>query len=502
MPPSSIPTSRRPYFRTTTAAQRRLLFETYEATGQVTEACQRAHVGRGTFYYWWPRFDVGGYAALERPASHAPQHPRCPPIAAALQAEVLAYKRAHPTAGYATVANALRQAHGWEKIIGATSVRKIVLAARAPSPVPPSAPLPPVVVRAPTPGLTINIDLGFVPAQHLAGTPWGRPDEPDPPALEGANPDATTPPLVLPGFAPPLAPTWPGQVFAQDALYAEQMQAYIAQRTEKRVNRPRRRHAKRQRTPEELALQSDTDTARLHHRTARQRWLEATAAWARARQEHATFLTQWQGLTRTARRAQRTDYATATARWLAARTAYRAAQVERTAANTAWRVARQQLHARAAQLPPPPSPLFAFLMVVDNCSRRLLCLPIFAAGKNVTAEMVVAALRPALPTTVRFVISDNGSQFIAEPFSALAQDRHFLQVRIAPRRPCTNGIAERHVQTVKAWLTTQTWNSIQDLEECLADFLRFYNDRPHQGEGLDRFSPNEFERRFAQCSTS
>jgi len=32
------------YFRSTTPAQRRLLFETWQATGEVEEACRTAHV--------------------------------------------------------------------------------------------------------------------------------------------------------------------------------------------------------------------------------------------------------------------------------------------------------------------------------------------------------------------------------------------------------------------------------------------------------------------------
>lgn len=57
--------AQRTYFRPTTAAQRRLLFETWEATGDIDCACQAAHMGRRTFYYWKPRFVAGGYAALE-----------------------------------------------------------------------------------------------------------------------------------------------------------------------------------------------------------------------------------------------------------------------------------------------------------------------------------------------------------------------------------------------------------------------------------------------------
>jgi len=37
------------HFRSTTPAQRRLLFETWHETGDVETACATAHVGRRTF---------------------------------------------------------------------------------------------------------------------------------------------------------------------------------------------------------------------------------------------------------------------------------------------------------------------------------------------------------------------------------------------------------------------------------------------------------------------
>jgi len=34
----------------------------------------------------------------------------------------------------------------------------------------------------------------------------------------------------------------------------------------------------------------------------------------------------------------------------------------------------------------------------------------------------------------------------------------------------------------------------------LAEFLLYYNDRPHQGVELQGLSPNEYARRLANCS--
>jgi hypothetical protein len=48
---------KRTYYGFTTPQQRKLLFETWEATGSVTEACRKARVSRGLFYYWKARFD-------------------------------------------------------------------------------------------------------------------------------------------------------------------------------------------------------------------------------------------------------------------------------------------------------------------------------------------------------------------------------------------------------------------------------------------------------------
>ncbi len=58
--------AKRVYFPPTTPQQRKLLFEIWEQSKNVTKACQKAHVGRATFYYWKPRFEKEGYAGIEK----------------------------------------------------------------------------------------------------------------------------------------------------------------------------------------------------------------------------------------------------------------------------------------------------------------------------------------------------------------------------------------------------------------------------------------------------
>jgi hypothetical protein len=50
----------RTYFPLTTPSQRRRLFATWAATGDVEHACRVAHVGRRTFYYWKSRLLADG----------------------------------------------------------------------------------------------------------------------------------------------------------------------------------------------------------------------------------------------------------------------------------------------------------------------------------------------------------------------------------------------------------------------------------------------------------
>jgi len=110
-----------------------LLFDVAEETGNVSEAARRAHVCRGTYYYWQSRYTSDGAAGLvER--SRAPHHTRIPPVSDELRVEVLAYRQAHPGEGYRATANAIGKAHNWHKVIGPTKVRDIVLPREKPSP--------------------------------------------------------------------------------------------------------------------------------------------------------------------------------------------------------------------------------------------------------------------------------------------------------------------------------------------------------------------------------
>lgn len=116
--------TKRIHFPLTTAQQRRLLFETWQATSDVGLACRTAHVGRSTFYVWKPRFLAGGYAALEQFASRAPKHTRR--IADPIAEQVLTLRHHHPTWGKQRLADELAKANGWVPLVSPNTVKRIL----------------------------------------------------------------------------------------------------------------------------------------------------------------------------------------------------------------------------------------------------------------------------------------------------------------------------------------------------------------------------------------
>lgn len=117
--------TKRTHFPHTTADQRRLLFERWEATGNVTKACQCAHVSRQTFYVWLPRFRAEGYAGLLSCGSHAPQHPQR--IAPAVEQRVIALRQQHASWGKQRIADELSKENQFVPLASRGTVRRILV---------------------------------------------------------------------------------------------------------------------------------------------------------------------------------------------------------------------------------------------------------------------------------------------------------------------------------------------------------------------------------------
>lgn len=112
------------YFPRATAQQRQLLFETWEATKSVTQACARAHLSRITFYLWKPRFEEHGYAGLVTAHSCARENNNR--TAQPIVEEVIAMHRANPDWGKKRIEQEMTKAHNWVAVVSPNTVRRIL----------------------------------------------------------------------------------------------------------------------------------------------------------------------------------------------------------------------------------------------------------------------------------------------------------------------------------------------------------------------------------------
>lgn len=296
-------------------------------------------------------------------------------------------------------------------------------------------------------------------------------------------------------------PDYPGLVFADESLdYGEAMQQFVTT-SQTKDNQPAQADmgaaeveqaglkAKKQ------ALRREKEALRLSRRQIREQRHQEDAAWqalkSQRRRQQAERKAQLQSGHKPiwgSKKAQDDQ-------WQQLRQQRQAQLKQREQQDQQWRQQRRLLRERTLQLPLVTA-WIAILVVTDNCTRQCLGLPLFVAGNNVTADMVVAALRFLLPADLQFLISDRGTHFTAQIFRQLAQDENFIHVLIARHRPQSNGIAERFVRTLKEWLADRSWQSDQELGHLLDQFLAEYNNRPHQGLPIPGLSPNELAKRI------
>ena len=96
-----------------------------------------------------------------------------------------------------------------------------------------------------------------------------------------------------------------------------------------------------------------------------------------------------------------------------------------------------------------------------------------------------SGLVPAQDIRVREVLTDNGSGYVSACFG-LACSRHRVQhLRTRPHRPCTNGKAERFIQTLlREWAYVRPYRISGLRARALPIFLGYYNrERPHGSLG-------------------
>jgi transposase InsO family protein len=296
-------------------------------------------------------------------------------------------------------------------------------------------------------------------------------------------------------------PDYPGLVFADKSLdYSEAMQQFVSASQTKDNQSPQAEMGsaeveKAGLKAKKQALRREKEALILTRRQIREQRKQEDTAWqalkSQRREQQAERKTQLKSGHKPiwgSKKAQDEQ-------WGHLRQQQQAQLKQRDQEDQQWRQQRHRLRQQTLELPLVTT-WIAILVVTDNCTRQCLGLPLFVAGNNVTAEMVVEALRFLLPPALQFLISDRGTHFTAQIFRQLAKDENFIHVLIARHRPQSNGIAERFVRTLKEWLADKSWQSEQELGQLLIQFLAEYNNRPHQGLPIPGLSPNEFAKRI------
>jgi len=462
----------RAYYRSTTASQRQLLFKSWEESGSVEEASKIAHVSVGTFYYWYPRFIESGYEGLDEALSHAPHNPNKTSVW--VEQSVIKLHEENPEWGKRRIANELAKSNDWVQVISPNTVRRILISANMWDNLVESEPkngINPTVRYAEEAGQTANVDLCFVPATHEAQEKL--------PAVSGSSGR-----LVI---ERPVEETlsYPGRVFEDETLsYSEAMTEFIEVSNAE---------------PSPPVVPDETDTLKAKKREVRSEEQELRDERRTVREQRNQEDGAWKQLKEERKELSNTDKKEQAPVWEKTRQQRRETLQTRQQENLEWKEKRLSIREKWANLPIITA-WIAVLVVIDNCTRQSLGLPLFVVGPRVTSDMVVQALKEILPPELQFLISDRGTHFTANVFKALAQNQNFAHVFTARHRPQSNGIAERFVRTLKEWLKDKSWDDDQQLLLLLEQFSQEYNDRPHLA--LNGLSPNEFQKRLSFSTSS
>jgi transposase InsO family protein len=291
---------------------------------------------------------------------------------------------------------------------------------------------------------------------------------------------------------------WPGRVFENPELTYEEAMLDFAAASLERGRKAEKKEEKADDSSlkgQKQALRREEAQLRDERRQTREKLELEDAVWREARDARRADEQAYQALPKEERKRERPAKQARDELWRMFRAQRHAILERRKDEDETWRQKRLEFRQRWSQLPVVTA-WIAILVVVDNCTRQCLGLPLFTVGPKVTSEMVVEALRVLLPPDLFFLISDRGIHFIANAFKDLMFDEEFIHVLIARHRPQSNGIAERFVRTLKEWLANKAWQDDLELAVLLQQFLDEYNDRPHQGLAIPGLSPNEFAKRI------
>ena len=451
------------YYRKTTFQQRRYLFELVEQIGNISKACRQVRVSREHYYHWKPRYDKDGIESLRHPKSHAVHNPKM--IDPQIERRIIELKREHPSWGKKRIAQWIWKEHGWKKVVAVNTVRNVLCRHGLWKNGKKSRKKKNKGVTADKPNKTINIDLCFVPAAEIISDRlnfsafFDRMDGDF--GISSENVEECTEAAGDTGL----------DIFTSGKRgYDEMMDAYVLMRS---IKGDKQDDSKKKCDLEEIEKKADMKQNEGELRSCRRRMRierrKEDEEWQKYRDERIKLMKKWKGMPRRKRKEFKEEKRRSDEEWKGRSVERRELKVKREKEDEEWRNKRREIK---EQMNIIVTSLAAILVIIDNCTRKCIGLPVFMTGRRVTADDVIKALEERLPSELRYIISDNGRQFIAEAFQRLCDSRDIVQVRITPHRPSTNGIAERFVRRLKEMLAENEWISEEELKMVLIEVIK------------------------------
>ena len=143
----------------------------------------------------------------------------------------------------------------------------------------------------------------------------------------------------------------------------------------------------------------------------------------------------------------------------------------------------QLLSADLLQLPVTTKGHIGCLVTVDHFSKWSVVVPI----KNKRSDTIAAAFRerilPVLPQIPRTILSDNGLEFVGEPFQAMLRDNGIEHLSSSPYHPAANGAVERLNRTLTQMLRCDLEGTNNWIEK-LHTIVMNYNHSVHSELGV------------------
>jgi len=122
-------------------------------------------------------------------------------------------------------------------------------------------------------------------------------------------------------------------------------------------------------------------------------------------------------------------------------------------------------------------------VAIDDASRLAYAEVLPNEQGDTSAAFLARALAwfARLGICVRAAMTDNGSGYVSGLFRAACARLKLQHLRTRPYRPCTNGKAERFIQTlIREWAYVRPYRTSGIRAGALPLFLRYYNrERPH-----------------------